>query len=311
MRARRGLSLGENCYPRFPVSASSSSLALPAARVLAAGRGVFVHEYICHAGPGDRPFEERHDRFTVAAVVAGSFVYRTETGRGLLHPGAVLLGNVGACFECGHEHSRGDRCISFQFEPDVFGELAATATGSGRFRFRAAMLPSLDPLLPLVATAAHAAARGATGAAAPSLLFEELAMRVAEIALGVASGGAAAPAPPPQVSGRDERRIADVLRAIEDHAAEPLDLDQLAALAGLSKYHFLRTFRRVVGRSPYQYLLAARMHRAALALLESDQPISEIAFAAGFGDLSTFNRRFRDSFGATPREFRQRGGARA
>lgn len=320
MPPRRHHPLGENCYPRFPLSVSSISgprsapahepadepAALPTARVLATGRGFAVHEYVCHAGPGDRPFEERHDRFTIAAVVSGAFAYRTETGRGFLHPGALLLGNVGACFECGHEHSRGDRCVSFQFDPELFGELAATAAGSARFRFTAAMMPSIDPLLPLLAAAEHAAAESGAPARAvgTSLQLEELALRLTEVVLAALTGRAAAP--PPGVASRDERRIAEVLRVIEEQAAEALDLDQLAALAGLSKYHFLRIFRRVVGRSPYQYLLAVRMRRAALALLGSAAPVSDIAFDAGFGDLSTFNRRFRESFGETPRGYRQR-----
>lgn len=328
MRRRRHSPLGENCYPPFPlpgpasISRSSSgatsgttsgaaSAGLPEARLLAAGRGFAVHEYVCHAGPGDRPFEERHDRFTIAAVVGGSFAYRTEAGRGFLYPGALLLGNLGACFECGHEHGTGDRCVSFQFDPEPFGELAATAAGTGRFRFPAATLPPLEPLLPLLAAAeraAHAApaasSAGAVAGGAASLALEELAVQVAEVVLAAAAGRPAAPAP--RVAARDERRISDVLRAIEELAADPLDLDQLAALAGLSKYHFLRTFRRVVGRSPYQYLLITRMRRAALALLRSDEQVSAIAFAAGFGDLSTFNHRFREIFGETPRAYRQR-----
>ena len=57
-------------------------------------------------------------------------------------------------------------------------------------------------------------------------------------------------------------------------------------------------------REPHQYLLHTRLHRAALALRQSDQPVSVIALDAGFEDLSTFNRRFRRVMGATPTAFR-------
>ena len=99
------------------------------------------------------------------------------------------------------------------------------------------------------------------------------------------------------LAARDERRIAQVLRHIEDHAAEQLNLDGLAKIAAMSKYHFLRTFQRIVGMSPYQFLLLVRTRRAAVRLVISSETVSTIAFEAGFGDLSSFNKRFRDLFG--------------
>jgi AraC family transcriptional regulator len=110
-----------------------------------------------------------------------------------------------------------------------------------------------------------------------------------------------------RVSARDERRIAQVLRYIEDQAAEPLNLDGLAKIAAMSKYHFLRTFQRIVGVPPYQFLLMVRMRRAAVRLIISSESVSTIAFDAGFGDLSSFNKRFRDLFGMTPLAHRRQG----
>ena len=83
----------------------------PVARVVARGRDWSAAEYVCSAGPGDRSFEEQHEVFTLAAVVKGSFRYKTDTGTSLLHPGSWLLGNHGRCFSCGHDHSRGDRVV--------------------------------------------------------------------------------------------------------------------------------------------------------------------------------------------------------
>jgi AraC-like DNA-binding protein len=74
----------------------------------------------------------------------------------------------------------------------------------------------------------------------------------------------------------------------------------------MSKYHFLRTFRRTVGMAPYPFVLNMRMRRAALRLARSFEPVSRIAFKTGFGDLSTFNNRFRDVFGMSPRAYRNR-----
>src|ERR1700722_3780279 len=112
-----------------------------ATRTLAAGQGWSVHEVLCRAGPSDRPFEERHDGFSISAVIEGSFSYRSDLGHGLLYPGALLLGNNGRGFECGHAHGRGDRCVSLNVREDLFGEIAAGAAATGRFRFPFASLP--------------------------------------------------------------------------------------------------------------------------------------------------------------------------
>ena len=104
---------------------------------------------------------------------------------------------------------------------------------------------------------------------------------------------------------RNRRRISDVVRYIEEGADQPLGLDDLADVARMSKYHFLRTFRQVLGVTPYQLLLNMRMRRAAVSLRTTSEPIAAIAFASGFGDLSTFNARFREVIGMSPQAFRR------
>lgn len=267
-------------------------------RPIASGEGWRASEFICDAGPEDRAFEEKHEDVTIAVVVAGSFNYRTEAGAGLMHPGSILLGAPGRCYECGHDHGRGDRCIAFNFRPDYFAEIARDATGDPRFGFATAGLPASLGLASL-------AARLEALADAPALATEEAAIRLAHAAARVASGAAPTQTHP---GARDERRIADALRFIEAHADEPLDLDRLAAVAGVSKFHFLRSFTRVVGLTPYRYLLLTRLRRAGAALAATDRSIADIAFDAGFGDLSTFNAHFRRAMGAAPGVWRRERG---
>jgi len=108
---------------------------------------------MCTAGPQDRPFEERHETVCVAAVTRGTFQYRTAQGRATLAPGALLLGNSGAHFECGHEHGVGDRCLSFAFDPVYFEEVVASAPGARRPTFMMPRVPPSERLLPLIAAA--------------------------------------------------------------------------------------------------------------------------------------------------------------
>ncbi len=268
-------------------------------RTLAAGDGWSMHEIVCRAGPSDRPFEERHDGFSVSAVLEGSFTYRSDAGHRLLYPGALLLGNNGSCFECGHAHGIGDRCISLNVHEEEFSEVAATTASTSRFRFSA-------PSLPPSRSAADHRAYGGAVLAPSSLRSEELALQIIERVIAAMTGDREPPAAP---TGRETRRVIDAIRLVESDAARPLELKEMAAVAGMSKYHFLRVFRRLTGVTPHQYLISARLRRAALALASSRRPVIAIALDAGFGDLSTFNKTFRAVFGLTPTQYRACGGS--
>jgi AraC-like DNA-binding protein len=103
---------------------------------------------------------------------------------------------------------------------------------------------------------------------------------------------------------RDERRIAMALRRIETQRGARLSVDELAAEAAVSSFHFLRIFEQVVGVTPGQYMLRTRLHRAAVRLRSSNDAIAAVALDSGFADLSTFNRQFRRATGLTPRAYR-------
>jgi AraC-like DNA-binding protein len=257
-----------------------------------------VWDVHCTLGPRDRPFEERHAFTSIAAVLRGTFHYRSPHGSELLYPGAFLLGNAGACFECGHEHGTGDRCIAFGFAPALFEEIAASAAGTSRYRFTTPRLPIAAATSASLADL-EALARGTSGEIA-----EEVAIAVAERVVRATSAfvpGRVAP------SARDLRRVNDALRFIDEHVAEPLDLARLAGVARMSKYHFLRTFRNVVATTPHRYVLALRLRRSAQRLAGSSDPIAAIAADAGFDDLSTFYAHFRKAFGRSPKAWRARG----
>ncbi|HEV2547757.1 MAG TPA: AraC family transcriptional regulator [Stellaceae bacterium] len=272
-----------------------SPSAPPTLRTIADGRGWCITEYVCHAGPGDRAVEERHGSFSIAAVMEGLFRYRGETGTALLHPGAFLLGNFGAPFECGHDHNHGDRCLAFHVDSDYFAEMAAFAGGSAELRFKTAMLGASPATLPWVART-HVLLEQAD-----ALALGEATMELFALTIAVLSGHVSAPQ---RISANDERRISRALHLSEQAFSDPLTLDQLAAAASMSKYHFLRSFRRIVGMTPYRYLLGLRLRHAAVRLAQSSAPVSAIAFDTGFGDLSTFNARFRRHFGASPSRYR-------
>ena len=277
---------GKNCYD-LQMSLIS--------RLLASGPGWHVEDVICNHGPADRPFEERHEAACIAVVSAGTFYYRSAQGAALLVPGALLLGNPGTSFECGHERTRGDRCLAFHRTPEFMEDVAAQIPGARTAFFGTPRLPPLRSLMPVVAAAEAARDGGHTA------WLEELAVHFVAEVLKLQSASRRAPTP----SARDTGRVWTVVHWIEAHAHDSVTLSQLARMASMSRYHFLRTFRAVAGATPYQYLLALRLRRASAELARSSSPISTVAYSAGFGDLSTFNRQFRCLAKMTPREYRQ------
>lgn len=269
------------------------------AQILASGPGWNVSDVVCTHDQQERIRVEEHEQTSIAAVLEGSFQYRTQSGSAVMVPGALLLGNAGSCFECGHEHARGDHCLAFRFAPAYFEEIAAGVPGARKTTFARASVSPAGALISLFADADIARSQG------DAFALEELAVRFAGAAMTIACAGTPRQRAP---TARDERRITRAVRYIEAHADKEVGLDGLAREAAMSPYHFLRVFRQMIGMTPHQYLLHTRLYRAARRLRTSSAPISTVALDAGFNDLATFNRRFRRMIGMTPSAFRACGG---
>ena len=112
----------------------------------------------------------------------------------------------------------------------------------------------------------------------------------------------------PKLPGLRSRDIPRAVRAVERHLRERLTdnptLDELAAQAGLSKFHFLRVFKAATGFPPHAYLVRRRL-ALAKTLLERGAPIAEAALQAGFADQSHLTRRFKAAYGVTPGAFQR------
>jgi AraC family transcriptional regulator len=116
--------------------------------------------------------------------------------------------------------------------------------------------------------------------------------------------------PAPAASGlpwRSRERLLKVLRADFPAIAS---VKELAAIAGLSRFHFIRQFKLAFGVTPMQFVENERMARAQAMLLEGKRSVSEIAMALGYSEHSHFTRRFKAKTGVTPTEF-ARGSTRS
>ena len=85
---------------------------------------------------------------------------------------------------------------------------------------------------------------------------------------------------------------------------EPLDVDDLAAAAGLSRAHFSREFRRAFGEPPHRYLLNRRLERAAALLRTTDNSVAEICLSVGLVSVGSFTTSFTRAFGKSPTVYR-------
>ncbi|MBZ5739611.1 helix-turn-helix domain-containing protein [Nocardioides mangrovi] len=100
------------------------------------------------------------------------------------------------------------------------------------------------------------------------------------------------------------------LRRARDHAdrhyTEHLDLETLAAIAGLSRFHFQRLFKATYGRTPATYVSERRVERAQDLLRATNLTVTEVCHAVGFSSLGSFSSRFRELVGETPSDFQRR-----
>jgi AraC family transcriptional regulator len=98
-------------------------------------------------------------------------------------------------------------------------------------------------------------------------------------------------------------KLCAVVEYLEQHLDGSLTLEQLAAVARLSVYHFARQFRAATGMPPHQYVIARRVEQAK-QLLHGNRSLAEVAVCAGFSDQSQFCYHFKRLVGITPGEFR-------
>lgn len=268
---------------------------------------VSVVDYRCTARPGDPSVVECHTAYAIAYVRSGSFGY---TSRGRSHElvaGSLLVGRPGDEYVCTHDHAVGDRCLSFQLGPALID-----AVGDRPELWRIGSVPPLPELM-VLGELGQAAASGHSDVGLDEIGVW-LTARFVELASGRPVARLGPPGPgSPQVSSRDRARAVQAALWIDAHAHESIDLDAAARQSGLSEFHFLRVFARVLGVTPKQYVIRSRLRRAARLLAEDTQPITEIALEVGFGDLSNFVRTFHRAAGVSPRQFRRasRGDRRA
>ena len=106
-------------------------------------------------------------------------------------------------------------------------------------------------------------------------------------------------------AGFTARHYKRVLDFVATHYGRSITLEEMAAEAGLSPYHFARLFKQTIGQPPYQFVLAYRIEQAKKLMADPTRPLVDIALACGFSDQAHFSRVFKRLSGSTPTAWRK------
>jgi AraC-like DNA-binding protein len=251
---------------------------------------ITVSEFRCSAGPGDTPFVEQHRCHSVSFVRKGSFGCRSRGRSHELVAGSVMVGHPGDEYLCTHDHVSGDECLSFFLSPELVETI-----GDRTEVWQIGCAPPLPELM-VLGELAQAAAEGRSDVG-----LDEVGQVFARRFVEVVSGQTRKPV---AVSTRNRRRAVEAALWIDAHSHRPIALEDAAAEAGISPFHFLRLFSAVLGVTPHQYLVRSRLRHAARLLADASPSITDIAYDVGFGDLSNFVRTFHRAAGVSPQKFR-------
>ena len=252
---------------------------------------ISVSDFRCTAEPGEKPFAEQYACHSISYVRKGSFGCHC---RGRFHElvaGSILVGHPGDEYTCTHDHVVGDECLSFFLDPEL-----VEAIGDNRNIWQVGSVPPLPELM-VLGELAQTAAGGNSDVG-----LDEIGHLFASRFVDVVSGRSPKPM---TATMKDRRRAVETALWIDANSHRPIDLEDAAAQAGISAFHFLRLFSDVLGVTPHQYLVRSRLRHAARRLANDDSPITDIAYDVGFNDLSNFVRTFHRAAGASPQKFRR------
>ncbi|MFW5437368.1 AraC family ligand binding domain-containing protein [Paenibacillus apiarius] len=233
-----------------------------------------------------------HDYYVIGFIEAGQRYLLCKDQEYIINPGDIIIFNPGDVHSC--EQIDGKtldyRCINIQ--PEIMKKTALEITGRKFFPnfsqavlYRSELASSLQELH-------HMICEGETDFIKEELYLFLISQLIQEYADSITDPFAQEPT-------SEFKPVCDYMEA---NFAKVITLDELSRLANMSKYHFLRSFTRQKGISPYSYLETIRIGNSK-KLLEQGIPPVEAAFRTGFSDQSHFSNFFKKFIGLTPRQY--------
>ncbi len=256
--------------------------------------------------------ELRHDGWRGVDVILKSHVVSMTLGQpigvnwrvgGRNQPSTVLPGHI-SFIPAGVPFSSSFNCPAWYINVWLTPEFMAQALGgkglgtvdalSPKCCFQDATIASL-----IRALQEEASLQTAESSDRAAILGTRLAMELARCAVGTDPAERFDPRPLSLV------KLRRVIELIEQRLADPVSLGEMAAVAGLSAWHFARAFKLATGSSPHSFLLRRRLVKADAMLRQTDTVVSEVAAKSGFCDQSHLSMHFRRATGMTPARWRK------
>ncbi|MEG9431335.1 AraC family transcriptional regulator [Terriglobus sp. ADX1] len=263
-----------------------------------AARGVHVEQHMHEP----TEFAERellqHNLFLYTGPSARAEIKSPEfTGVRWIHPGSIWIMPEGS------RHSvRFESCmegVALAFDPPTFDLLVQSAGG----RTSLPILHALTPCTPKIYHLMRALMHESFDASPDNGIGLECIATA--VALSISrNAGALAPLRTRTTPRLAPKQIRAVQAYVETHLHQQISLADLAATAGLSSFHFLRSFKGSLGSTPAKYVMDRRMERARYLLKVGKLTVSDVGIEVGFEDVSHFSRAFRRAMGVTPTAFR-------
>jgi AraC-like DNA-binding protein len=264
--------------------------------------------------PNDQFMAHRHEYMELTLITHGTGWHRVANQEHLTAPGDVIIvppGVVHSFFRSKNQTHR-----NFHFDPAILAELKKDAPDMATLT---TLFPELDQKLKKGRRPQYTMARlrltprelakaeqmmsemdeEQTGKQAGRMALMHLILRRMFMLLARIYTKRESPTP------KENSGLAKSLEFLNANALEPLTLQRLAEVAGLSASHYRRLFQRSFGDSPINYLIRLRIRMACALLEKGNLPITEVAFQCGFTDSNYFARQFRKAMGETPRRYRE------
>ncbi|HEY3317070.1 MAG TPA: AraC family transcriptional regulator [Coriobacteriia bacterium] len=235
-----------------------------------------------------------HNEYSIALVESGAttFELHGEPHRGVA--GQLVFVDPGAVHACNPDQDSTFAYRLFYIDARWFAEVAAEVFGDAPTRIALAPPVVDDPELFEAWHRLHVAImEGAEGLEKESALVSNIAATIERYSAEPSA---------PQGAPAAGQAVAKVRDLLAERVAEKVSLDELAAEAGMSRYHFLRVFQHAAGLPPHAFQAQLRVE-IAKQLLAGGEPIARVAAEVGFADQSHFTRVFREFTGATPRQY--------
>ena len=279
MAALAETGLGANDSARFWRAERYGGLECLAARFVS-------HRYAPHT----------HDTFVIGTIVAGCETFMLSGVRLFARPGDLCFVHPGEVHD-GEPHGAGYAYRMSYPEVGLMQDIAAELTGRRDSSVPCFPEPVVhDPDAASRFAAAHSALADPDALAGDERFVSVLALILARHArIGETARLGAEPGP-----------VARAMAYLDGHFADNVDLATLANVAGLSRFHLIRAFRKETGLTPHAWLTDRRI-RAARPLLAAGGRPGEVAHACGFADQSHLTRAFKARIGVTPGRFRAAG----